>query len=122
MGNAPGPLIGWPLLPRPDSAGSLSFPNLEHSVQDLIQVILCTRPGEQLMRPTFGAGLQEFLHEPNSLTVRRRMRDTLQDALARWEPRIIVDRIDVSEVSGQPSQLRVEIGYRLVRTGLAQTA
>jgi phage baseplate assembly protein W len=122
MATAPGPLIGWPLLPVPDSNGRLDFRSLEQSVRDMIQVVLCTRPGEQLMRPVFGAGLQDFVHEPNTLTVRRRVRDSIQDALARWETRIIVDRIDVSEQPGDPSQLRVEIGYRLRRTGAVQTA
>ncbi len=122
MATAPGPLIGWPLLPVPDANGRLEFRSLEQSVRDMIQVILCTRPGEQLMRPVFGAGLQNFVHEPNTLTVRRRIRDSVQDALARWEPRIFLDRVDVASVENDSTQLRIEIGYRLRRTGLAQTA
>jgi len=122
MATAPGPLIGWPLLPVPDADGRLEFRSPEQSVRDMIEVILCTRPGEQLMRPLFGAGLQNFLHEPNTLTVRRRIRDAIQTTLARWEPRIVVDRVDVAGVDEDPTQLRIEIGYRLRRTGVAQTA
>jgi len=122
MATASGPSIGWPLLPTPDKNGQLQYRSLEQSVRDMVQVILCTRPGEQLMRPTFGAGLQDFIHEPNTLTIRRRIRDGIMDALARWEPRIAIDRVDVAPVDGDPTQLRVEIGYRLRRTGLSQTA
>ena len=53
-------------------------PALEQSVRQSIQVILSTRPGEQLMRPDFGAGLERFLHEPNTLTTRRRIRDVVR--------------------------------------------
>lgn len=122
MATAPGPLIGWPLLPVPDANGQLQYRSLEQSVREMVQVIFCTRPGEQLMRPVFGAGLQDFIHEPNTLTVRRRIRDAITDALARWEPRIELDRVDVSPVDGDATQLRIEIGYRVRRTGASQTA
>ena len=112
--------VTWPLLPRPDGDGHLRFPSLEASIRQLIEVILLTRPSEQLMRPQFGAGLETFVHEENTLTTRRRIRDVVAAALARWEARITVDRIDVWEVPNQPTHLRVEIAYRLRRTGAVQ--
>jgi phage baseplate assembly protein W len=113
-------LIGFPLLPLPDANGQLHYPSLETSVHQSIQVILQTRPGEQLMRAEFGAGLENFLHEPNTLTIRRRIRDQITNALTRWESRILLDRVEVEEVSEQPAHLRVEILYRLKRTGVSQ--
>lgn len=116
----PAPLIGWPLLSLPDANGRLHFPTLEQSVQQSIRVILSTRPGEQLMRPLFGAGLDQFIHEQNTLTTRRRIRDLVSESLQQWEQRIVVDRVDVNEVADRPTLVRVEIGYRLVRTGAFQ--
>ncbi len=118
--SLPPPLISWPLLPLPDANGQLHYPSLEESVRQSMQVILQTRAGEQLMRPEFGAGLVDFLNEPNTITTRRRIRDLVADALARWETRIIVDQVEVEEVPQQPSHLRVEILYRLKRTGVSQ--
>jgi len=111
------PPIGWPLFVVPDAQGRLDYPDLERSVRDSIRVILSTRPGEQLMRPDFGGGLDRLLHEPNTLATRRRIRDLVADALVRWERRIVLDRVDVWDVAGEPTQLRVEIVYRLLRTG-----
>ena len=113
------PLVGWPLFALPDAAGRLGWPDLETSVRDSLRVILATRPGEQLMRPDFGAGLDTLLHEPNTLETRRRVRDLVQDSIERWEKRISLDRVEVWEVEGEPTQLRVEIGYRLLRSGAA---
>jgi uncharacterized protein len=45
----------------------------------------------------------------------------VHDSLARWERRILVDRVEVWEVAGQPSHVSVEIAYRLARTGAAAT-
>ena len=119
-GPASGPPRSWPLLPLPDANGQLQYPSFEASVRQQIQVILRTRPGEQLMRPEFGGGLEDFLNEPNTIVTRRRIHDTIADALARWEPRIILDRVDVIEVEDDPAQIRVQLGYRLHRTGQPQ--
>jgi phage baseplate assembly protein W len=112
--------IGFPLLPLPDEHGYLHWPTLEESVAQQIRVILLTLPGEQLMRPEYGAGLENFLHEPNTLTTRRRIRDALTEALTRHERRILLDDVAVLEVPNAPAQIRVEIAYRLRRTGAAK--
>jgi phage baseplate assembly protein W len=115
----PPPLLGWPLLPLPDARGGLQWPDLETSITENIKVILLTQPGEQLMRPRYGAGLERLLHEPNTLATRRRIHECVAEALSRWERRISVDQIEVLEIPDQPDRLRVEISYRLLRTGSA---
>jgi len=117
MPDAIRPLIGWPLLPLPDASGALAWPDLATSVRDAIRVILSTRPGEQLMRREYGGGLDRLLHAPNTLATRREMRDLVKASLTRWEPRILLDSVEAWEVPDDPSQVRVEIGYRLARTG-----
>jgi phage baseplate assembly protein W len=110
--------IGWPLLPVPNGNGELAYPvSLSESVRQQLQVILSTRAGEQLMRPDFGAGLTEFLGESDTVTTRRRIFDRVNDSLARWESRIEVNRVDVDDLAGRPGWLRIEIGYRVLRTG-----
>jgi phage baseplate assembly protein W len=115
--------IGWPLLPLPDEDGQLNYPNLAQSVRELIQVLLSTRPGEQLMRPGFGAGLENLLTEPNTVATRSRIKDLVEDALKRWEQRIDLDGVAVDPVSdsatGVADGVRVEIAYRHKRTGSA---
>lgn len=109
--------IGWPLLPLPDSSGQLSFPNLRESVRQSIQVILSTQPGEQLMRPTFGAGLQQYLHQPSTVATRRRIRDRVTESLTQLERRIILEKVEVWDVPGRVTDLRVEVAYRIKRDG-----
>jgi phage baseplate assembly protein W len=121
--NVPPPRIGWPLLPVPGADGRLSYPSLDESVRQSLEILLRTRPGEQLLRSDFGAGLENLLHEPNTLTTRRRIRDLVTDSLNLWETRILLDRVEVWEVPDRPAEVRVEIAYRLRRTGAArQTA
>jgi len=116
-----GPAIGFPLQIQPDHNGELHFPTLEQSVRQSIEVILRTRPREQLMRPAFGAGLLNYCHEPNTITARRQIHDTIRESLQKWEPRIRIDRLDVAEVADDPGRLRIHMAYRIVRTGAAQS-
>jgi hypothetical protein len=121
--SAPNPVfrdpVSWPLLPLPVD-GQLTFPNLDRSVRDSIRILLLTRPGEQLMRPRFGAGLDNFRGLGNILTTRRRIQTAIVNTLSAYEPRITVDRVDVDPIPGAPTQIHVQIHYRLVRTGQTQ--
>jgi len=110
--------LGWPLLPHPDGSGQLRWPNAATSVREMIEVILRTVPGEQLMRPRFGAGLEALIHQPNTLTVRAETQDAIVSALKRYEDRILVDSVDVSS-DADPRELVVTIAYRLRLTGAA---
>ena len=74
--HIPNPPLGWPLLPVPVN-GTLYYPALENSIKQYIRIVLLTRPGEQLMRPRFGAGLSEFLHQSNTLETRQQIQDTV---------------------------------------------
>jgi len=111
--------IGWPFLPLPNNV-VLSFPTLEQSVRDSIRVILMTRPGEQLMRPRYGAGLQNFLDEGNSVALRAQIQTAIRQSLQNYENRITVDAVDVDPVAGAPAEVQVQIHYRLLRTNAPQ--
>jgi uncharacterized protein len=114
------PPVGFPLFFMPDEHGELSFPSQEASVRQSIEVIFRTRPGEQLLHARFGAGLERMIGQPNTLTTRRRLQEWVERSLAEWEPRLELLRVDVLEVADQPDQVRVELTYRLRRTGTVQ--
>jgi uncharacterized protein len=111
--------IGWPFLPVP-VAGVMSYPTLEQSVRDAIRIILTTRPGEQLMTPFFGAGLQNFLDEGNTVAIRRQVQSSVSSALQMYENRITVDAVDVSTIDGAPTEISVQIHYRELRTNTSK--
>lgn len=109
-------LVSWPLLPVPDEGGRLAWPDPDESVIQSLQILLQTRPGERRMRPRFGAGLQAFLGAPDDLVTRARVRDTVMRAVAAWEPRVLLDEVLVED-GPAPGHLRVELQFRLRRTG-----
>lgn len=108
--------VGWPLLAVPDPDGGLNWPDAATSVKQMIEIILRTAPGEQLMRPRFGAGTEAMIWQPNTLTTRARAQEAILAALEDYEPRIIIDRVDVGE-GRDPRELAITIAYRLSLTG-----
>ena len=112
------PPICWPLLPVPDADGRLRFPDLETSVRQRIEAVLRTSPGEQLMRPAFGGGLERLIHQPNTVEVRARTQEALVQIVSAYEPRILLDRVEV-KAGDEPRELLVTIAYRIRATGAA---
>jgi phage baseplate assembly protein W len=68
------------------------------------------------MTPLFGAGLQNFLDEGNTVAVRREIQSGILASLQKYEKRITVDAVDVATVDGAPSEIHVQIHYRMLRT------
>ena len=112
------PPLCWPLLPLPDERGRLSFPDLETSVRQRIEAILRTSPGEQLMRPAFGAGLEQAIHMPNSAGFRSDLQRRIAVHVRAYEPRILLDRVEVRPAE-DPTVLQVTIAYRIRQLGVA---
>lgn len=112
--------IGWPLLGGPDAGGQWQWPSLERSVAEGLRKLLSVRPGELLMHADYGAGLQDFLHEPNTLAVRARIKARIEAAVARDELRVSLDRVEVREDAADAAAVRIELHYRLRRSGVLQ--
>lgn len=72
------------------------------------------------MKPRFGGGLQNFLDETNTVATRRQIQSVIVDNLQKYETRAIVDAVDVDPLPDSPSELHVQIHYRLLRTNMKQ--
>ncbi|MFA7618128.1 MAG: GPW/gp25 family protein [Thiohalomonadaceae bacterium] len=102
----------WPLGGL-DSEGRLSWTRDDASVREVILNILLTRPGERLQRPDFGAGLFNFVHQPNNETTRHLIAGVVRKSLAQWEPRIVVEEVEVAESPTSVADVHINIRYRM---------
>lgn len=102
--------------PRVGADGRVAFSEGELNVRESIRLILMTEPGERLMRPDFGGGLGRFLFEPNTPATHQAIRLQIQRALARWEPRVVLESVEVVAQDDDPRAALVTLTYRLVAT------
>ncbi len=108
--------VGWAFPPRIDAAGAVVEAVYEDDVRQAIRIVLGTNPGERVMRPDFGAGLDRFVFEPVNPTTIARLRRQVREALILWEPRIDVEDVAVSPQGSPPVVLLVELTYRVRAT------
>ena len=101
----------WPLGGISD--GKLEWSSDDNSVREVMLNILLTRPGERLQRPDFGAGLLNFVHQPNNETTRNLMASVVRKSLERWEPRVIVEGVEVAPSPTSVADVHINIRYRL---------
>jgi phage baseplate assembly protein W len=99
---------------RPDGVtGALPRVTGLDRIRQSIEQVLDTEPGERVMLPEFGCGLRRFLMEPNTLTTRSAIKRDIEQALARWEPRVRVTGVAVTP-GEEPSLAWVQISYQLL--------
>jgi phage baseplate assembly protein W len=113
------PVIGtgfkFPIKVNPK--GGLDWSSGPQRIQDAIWIILSTSPGERVMRPTFGAGVQDFVFAPNSAAYRTLLATAIKNALTKWEPRIDLVNLTVTDAPQQgPGYVLVTVEYRIRST------
>ena len=86
---------GWSFPMTLGDGGEAALVADEDDVRQAIWIILATAPGERVMRPDFGSGLKALVFEPLNTTTVELVRTRVAEALARWEPRITVQEVDV---------------------------
>ncbi len=107
---------GMAFPPRVGADGRIAWSEGEPNVREAIRIVLSTEPGERLRLPAFGAGLRRFLFEPNTLATHTLIRQTIAEALKRWEPRIQVEAVEVQVDEADAESALATITYRLVAT------
>lgn len=111
-------LLSWP-LGGIDEDGRLAWSRDEQSVREVLLNILLVRPGERLQRPGFGAGLLNFVHQPNNETTRHLIKGVVQKALQNTEPRILVTDVAVLPSPDSVADVHIVVRYRLRHSSAA---
>ena len=86
-------------------------------IKQNLKMLLLTIPGERMMDPNFGVGIQKFLFENDTINLRSRLSERISKQVRRYMPFLkIKDTIlpDISEVNSLSSNsLRIQITYSI---------
>ncbi len=99
-----------------DRRGGIALARDEQDIDQAIQLILGTAPGERPMRPEFGCGVHDFVFDSIDANTIGRMEEAIRQALLRWEPRIIVQNVDFDLTQAGNGLLTIDIGYTVRAT------
>lgn len=112
---------GMSFPPRVGGDGRIAWSEGEINIREAIQVILKTEEKERINLPSFGAGLQQYLFEPNTVATQTQIKDRITKALQLWEPRISLTDVSVQEDPSDSQAAIATISYRLVATQVQQS-
>ncbi len=109
---------GWrfPFQFDPASGGT-AFSEFEDNIRQSITLILATKPGERQMLPEFGCPIHDLLFAPATRATSVLIAHHVERALARWEPRIEVTKVDAW--ADNTGTVRVQVNYT-IRSTLAE--
>jgi len=98
-----------------DGRGRTAEVATEAHLQQLIEMVLFTNPGERVMRPTFGSGVLGLVFAPNGPDLAATTKILVSSALQTW----VGDLIDVQSVDVQTddSTLTIAVNYLDRRSG-----
>lgn len=99
--------------------GRTAITDIEQHINDMIQQLLFTTPGERVNLPTFGSGLSQMVFAPNSASYAATYQALVQSALQQWLGNII--QVQSLQVSSEDSTLQLNLQYVVLTTQQQQT-
>lgn len=101
---------------RVSPRGAVMLAAGEADIAQAIRIILGTVPGERVMRPAFGCRAWELLFDPNQAATHGMMEQYVREALAMWEPRIVVQSVRATRAGDEGNGMLVHIDYEIKDT------
>lgn len=98
------------------NAGPIAEAAKDDKITQSIWMILTTAPGERVMRPDFGCGLNQLVFANLSQETIGQVTNAVTLALARWEPRIQVLAVNAAPSPTLENVLLIGIEYLVLET------
>jgi phage baseplate assembly protein W len=95
--------------------GGVAMSRYEEDIEESIVLIVGTAFGERQMRPDFGCGIHDLVFAPNNTNTRSLAVYHIEEALVKWEPRIVDLKILAKTEPEEPNVIYISIDYK-VRT------
>jgi Bacteriophage baseplate protein W len=99
--------------------GTTATASADDHIEQMLEQLLFTRPGERVNRPTFGCGLLDLVFSPGSPEVAAALTVTVSAAVQQELSDLIkIQSVDVTWTAGT---LQVMLSYLVLATGTAAT-
>lgn len=99
-------------------AGTLALAHGDGLIRQAIMLLLTTSPGERVMRPDYGCPLRRLMFAPNDATTAGLAIHYVRQAIARWEKRVEIVKLDAGPDPQDGGMLVIALDYRVRETGV----
>ena len=109
--------IGWKFPPAFSLySQTVEMVKDEANVDNSLEVLLATLPGERIMQPLYGCSLQDFLFEPMTTVLITRMTDRIERAIISFEPRVRVLNVSIDDLVAEAGKIDIHVHYEIKTT------
>jgi len=99
-----------------DARGGIALARRDAELEQAMRLILATYPGERPMRPEFGSKIRDYVFRSATIDTAAELSNEVQQALLRWEPRVVVELVNVTVDEDDRSRLYIDISYTVKGT------
>lgn len=108
---------GWSFPPEFNrNSGEVKMLEAEEDIRSSLEILLATRLGERVMVPNYGCNLDELLFNPMNQSLKTYVVDLIKTAILYHEPRIDVQKIDISQSNELEGLLLIQLDYIIRQT------
>lgn len=108
---------GWSFPPKFERAESqVALTHDKEDIERSLEILLGTRKGERVMRPSYGCNLDEMVFESFNLSLKTYLANLVETAIIYHEPRIEPLNITVDDTSIFEGRLLIDIEYMIRAT------
>jgi phage baseplate assembly protein W len=104
---------GWNFPLGVDATSRVALATQIRDIEQAIEIILRTAPGERPMRPEFGCRVQDHLFSPTNAATAAAIANDVRAALDLWEPRIRVEDVRVGFDHTDIGAFYIDVRYRV---------
>ena len=87
----------------------------EEDIRQSLEILLSTIKGERIMRPDYGANVEDMVFEPLSVSFAKRMSDKIENAILFHEPRVKTEDVDFMQDT-ENGKIQIMIDYTIIAT------
>jgi phage baseplate assembly protein W len=102
-----------------DNRGRTDTATYDDHVEQMLELLLFTRPGERVNLPTFGCGLLDQVFAPNSPEIAAALNVTIAASISLWLQDVL--SLTALDVTAQDNELLINISYTVLATGSPTT-
>ncbi|MFA0964168.1 GPW/gp25 family protein [Roseivirga sp. BDSF3-8] len=109
--------VGWKFPPTFEkNTGSVMLVSEEEDIRESLRILLSTRKGERVMLPDYGCDLSFAAFDTIDSALFSRIRSAIEYAILYYEPRIILENINIRRDKDHDGLLLVDIEYIIRKT------
>jgi uncharacterized protein len=108
---------GWSFPPAFNRGkGGVEMLEQEADIASSLEILLTTMPGERVMLPEFGCGMEELVFESLDTRMKTLMADKIESAILYFEPRIQVEAVTLDDNLELEGVILIEVIYKVKAT------